>query len=172
MNTAARAGVSLFALFAASACSADRIERGVFQSKKGYEVRLPPGAGWQVASSSRADLELKRTTPPGGMLADATCGERVAKRSPETLVRYLVFGLTQRSDVRTEPVTVRGRSGARTTLRGQLDGTEVAVDAISIKDGPCVYDFLYVASVEGFEAGRADFQAFVESLALPETATR
>ena len=172
MSAVALAGASLLALLAASACSADRIERGVFHSKKGYEVRLPPGAGWQVAPSSRADLELKRTAPPAGMLADATCGERVARRSPETLVRYLVFGLTQRSDVRTEPVTVRGRPGARTTLRGQLDGADVAVDAVSVKDGPCVYDFLYVAPVEGFEAGRADFQAFVESLALPETVTR
>ncbi len=87
-------------------------------------------------------------------------------------MRYLVFGLTQRSEVRTEPVTVRGRSGARSTLRGQLDGAEVAVDAVSLKDGSCVYDFLYVAPLDGFEAGRADFQAFVESLALPAAATR
>lgn len=172
MSPAGRAGASLLALLAASGCTADRIERGVFHSKKGYEVRLPPGPAWQVASSSRADLELKRTAPPGGMLADATCGERVAKRSPETLVRYLVFGLTQRSEVRTEPVTVRGRPGARTTLRGQLDGTDVAVDALSLKDGQCVYDFLYVAPVDSFDAGRADFQAFVESLALPVTVTR
>ena len=172
MSAAARAGVSLLALLAASACSADRIERGVFRSQKGYEVSLP-GAAWQVAPASKADLELKRTAPPGGMLADATCDDRVARRPPELLVRHLVFGLTHRSEVRTEPVTVGGRSGARTTLRGQLDGAEVAVDAISLKDGRCVYDFLYVAPVEGFEAGRADFQAFVESLALPAgTVTR
>jgi hypothetical protein len=171
MSPAARAGASLLALLAASGCTANRIERGVFHSKKGYEVSLP-GSAWQVAPSSKADLELKRAAPPGGMLADATCGERVAKRSPETLVRYLVFGLTQRSEVRTEPVTVRGRPGARTTLRGQLDGTDVAVDAVSLKDGQCVYDFLYVAPVDSFDAGRADFQAFVESLALPVTVTR
>jgi hypothetical protein len=171
MSPAARAGASLLALLAASGCTANRIERGVFHSKKGYEVSLP-GSAWQVAPSSKADLELKRAAPPGGMLADATCGERVARRSPETLVRYLVFGLTQRSEVRTEPVTVRGRPGARTTLRGQLDGTDVAVDAVSLKDGQCVYDFLYVAPVDSFDAGRADFQAFVESLALPVTVTR
>src|SRR4030095_16070237 len=96
MSPAGRAGASLLALLAASGCTANRIERGVFHSKKGYEVSLP-GSAWQVAPSSKADLELKRAAPPGGMLAAATCGERVAERSPETLVRFLVFGLTHRS---------------------------------------------------------------------------
>jgi hypothetical protein len=61
---------------------------------------------------------------------------------------------------------VKGRPGARTTLRGTLDGREVAVDAVSLKGDRCVYDFLYVAPVDQFESGRAEFQAFVESLAV------
>ena len=32
-----------------------------------------------------------------------------------------------------------------------------------LKDARCVYDFLYVAPVDGFEAGRPAFRAFVES---------
>ena len=170
MTPAWRAGASLAALLAAG-CTADRIERGVFRSSKGYEVSVPDAA-WQVTRSSEADLELRRVSPPGGMLADATCGERIARRDAARLVRYLTFGLKQRADVQTEPVTVGGRAGARSTLRGTLDGTEVAVEAISLKDGACVYDFLYVAPVDAFAAGRADFQAFVESLALPAAATR
>jgi hypothetical protein len=165
-----RAGASLVALLAATGCTADRIERGVFHSRKGYEVSLP-GSAWQVARSSRADLELKREAPPGGMLADATCDERLAERSPERLVRHLTFGLKHRSDVHTEPVTVAGRPGARTTFRGTLDGTEVGVDAISLKGDRCVYDFLYVAPADAFDVGRADFQAFVESLALTSAGT-
>lgn len=165
MSPAWRAGASLAALLAAAGCTADRIERGVFHSQKGYEVSLPP-ASWQVSGSSDADLELRRATPPGGMLADATCGERVARRDPERLVRHLTFGLKRRADVRTEPITVNGLTGARSMLRGTLDGAEVGVEAVSLKDDRCVYDFLYVAPVDAFEGGRADFRAFVESLAV------
>lgn len=171
MSPAARAGISLLALLAAGCASSSGIERGVFTSPKGYQVSLP-GTGWQVARDSRADLELRRDNPPGGMLADATCGERVTGRPPERLVRYLTFGLRHREDVRTEPVTVGGRPGARSVLRGTLDGAEVAVDAISLKGEGCVYDFLYVAPVDAFEAGRGDFQALVDSLTLSSVATR
>ena len=170
MSPAARAGMSLLALLAAG-CASSGIQGGVFHSEKGYQVSLP-GAGWQVARDSGADLELRREHPPGGMLADATCGERVSGRAPERLVRYLTFGLRHREDVRTEPVTVGGHTGARSVLRGTLDGAEVAVDAVSVKGEGCVYDLLYVAPVEVFEAGRGDFQAFVESLSFSSRATR
>ena len=39
------------------------------------------------------------------------------------------------------------------------------VEAVVLKDARCVYDFVYVAPVDAFEAGRGDFQAFVESFA-------
>jgi len=167
---AVRAGACLLALLAAG-CASTGVEGGVFYSKKGYQVSLP-AAGWQVTRDSRADLELRRQSPPGGMLADATCDERVSARPAERLVRYLTFGLKHREEVRTEPVTVGGRAGARSVLRGTLDGAEVAVDAVSLKGDGCVYDFLYVAPVDAFEAGRGDFQALVESLARPGSAAR
>ena len=37
------------------------------------------------------------------------------------------------------------------------------VEAVVLKDERCIHDFVYVAPVESFEAGRADFQTFVES---------
>jgi hypothetical protein len=149
----------------AAACSADRIERGVFHSTKGYTVSLP-GREWQVASATAADLELRRAAPVAGMLADATCEGRVPSQPAPLLVRHLTFGVKNRKDVRTEEVVVKGLPGARTTLRGTLDGGEVAVDAVTLKGDGCVYDFLYVAPVDQFEAGRPEFQAFVESLAV------
>jgi hypothetical protein len=155
----------LAVLLAGTACTADRIERGVFHSSKGYAVSLP-GRDWQVASATEADLELRRTAPTAGMLADATCEGRLAGQPAPLLVRHLTFGVKRRTDVRTEDVVVKGLPGARTTLRGTLDGRDVGVDAVTLKGDRCVYDFLYVAPVDQFEAGRPEFQAFVESLAV------
>jgi hypothetical protein len=156
---------ALAVVLAGTACTADRIERGVFHSRKGYAVNLP-GREWEVASGTAADLELRRAAPAGGMLADATCEGRAPGRPTPLLVRQLTFGLKDRTDVRNETVVVKGHPGARTTLRGTLDGQEVAVDAVSLKGDRCVYDFLYVAPVAQFEAGRPEFRAFVESLAV------
>src|SRR4029453_11382711 len=80
---------------AGAACTADRIERGVFHSTKGYAVSLP-GGEWQVASAAEADLELRRAAPAGGMLADATCEGRAPGRPAPRLARPPTHGRTRR----------------------------------------------------------------------------
>jgi hypothetical protein len=40
------------------------------------------------------------------------------------------------------------------------------VEAVSIKDGRCVYDFLYVAPPAAFPAGQPAFRALVQSFAV------
>ncbi len=148
-----------------SACAAaGRIEDGVFYSSKGYHVHLPR-EGWRVEPSREADLELKRDTPPGGMLADATCDGREAGRPPEWLARHLTFGLAHRVTLDSDRSMVSGLRAARTVVRGTVDGTEVMVEAVVLKSERCVYDFLYVAPAHAFEAGRGDFQGLVESFA-------
>jgi len=156
---------------ALTACSADRIERGIFHSGKGYQVTLPPGA-WRVERDGEADLALRREEPPAGMLANATCSGREPARPLRALSRHLLFGLTHRSTVEEAPITVAGRSGVRSVVRGERDGRQVAVDAVVLKDDRCVYDFLYVAPVGEFESGRPAFAAFLESFAPEREATR
>jgi hypothetical protein len=145
-------------------CSASRIESGVFHSAKGYRVTLPRD-GWRVAPRGEADLVLRRDDPPGGMLADATCGGREADRPLPILARHLTFGLVPRDTLERESLQVAGRPAERRVIRGRLDGTEVAVEAVVLKGERCVHDFLYVAPAADFQAGRRDFEAFVRSLA-------
>ncbi|OGK82990.1 MAG: hypothetical protein A2X52_20190 [Candidatus Rokubacteria bacterium GWC2_70_16] len=154
------------ALLLLGGCSADRIERGMFHSRKGYEVKLPAGA-WLVAPGGKADLELRREgAAPGGMLADATCEGRPPRRPLGVLARHLLFGLADRSEAESHETVVQGRPAVRSLVRGRLDGALVAVEAVVVKDERCVYDFLYVAPAAHFEAGRGDFRSFVESFAV------
>jgi hypothetical protein len=152
------------ALVGVVGCQSSRIEGGEFRSDKGYRVTLP-GPAWRPDPGRRgeADLTLTRETPRAGMLADATCETRGTDRPLRVLSRQLVFGLTHRSVQPPEPVTIAGRDGLRSVTRGERDGTEVQVEAVVLKDARCVYDFLYVAPVDVFEAARPDFRAFVES---------
>jgi len=145
-------------------CAGSRIDGGAFSSPKGYQVRLP-GPGWQVEAGASADLELRRGNPPGGMLADATCGGPESSRSLDVLARHLTIGLAHRSTVLSDTWTVDGRPAAHRVVRGSRDGAEVAVEAVVLRGPRCVHDFLYVAPVSAFEDGRRDFKALVESFA-------
>jgi hypothetical protein len=154
--------VLLAAVLALAGCSASRIVDGVFHSDKGYRVTVP-APGWQAQTGRRVDLELRRDGA-AGMLVDATCGP-VAERSLDVLSRHLLFGLRHWRDATREPAQVGGLTAQRRTLRGEMDGREVAVEAIVAQGEGCVYDFLYVAPPELFDEGQPAFRSLVDSFA-------
>jgi hypothetical protein len=158
VKRAAALGLAL----ALSACAAGRIENGVFYSAKGYQVTLPR-EGWRVEPGGRAELELRREAPPGGMLADVTCDGREAGRPLGVLARHLTFGLAHRVTLENDRAVMGGREAGHMVVRGSADGAEVTVEAVVLKGRRCVYDFLYVAPTAAFETGRGDFKAFVGS---------
>ena len=97
----------LAAVSSATGCSASRIENGVFYSSKGYQVSLPR-QGWAVKPGGPAELELQRQDPAGGMLADATCDDKTARRP---LTRPVAP-----PDLRPDGARRRGRRGERRDL--------------------------------------------------------
>lgn len=138
----------------------------MFYSSKGYRLTLPPGP-WQVSTDGRADLELARNGLRAGILAHATCEGKPPGRPLRILARHLTVGLEERKLLEREEVTVRGHSGIRVVVEGQLDGTAVTAEAFVLKGEGCVYDLVYVASPGDFAAGRAEFRELVESFAGP-----
>jgi hypothetical protein len=167
MTPRGRALIALAAaLLAACATATGRIENGMFHSPKGYRVTLPP-TGWRVESGPRADLALQsEARSGGGMLVDATCGGREPARPLDVLTRHLTFGLTRRDVQENGAVTVGGREGAHSVVRGLAEGIDVTVEAVVVRAEPCVHDFLYAAPSEAFDAGRPAFRAVVESFVL------
>src|SRR5690349_23387047 len=100
------------------------------------------------------------------MLVDATCAGRERARSLDVLARHLTFGLTRREVVESGTVTVAGREAARSVVRGQADGREVTVEALGMRAGPGVNDFLYVPPTAASDAGGPPFAALVPGFAL------
>lgn len=154
----------VLALLAGCTTASSRIENDTFYSAKGYSVVLP-GPGWRVTPGGAADLELTRDSPPGGMLADATCEGAPRERPLPVLVRHLTFGLTSRATIESDEHPRGGRPAAHRVVHGEVDGTPMGIEAIVVKGERCVHDFLYVAPLPAFDAGRPAFAAFVASLA-------
>ena len=144
------------------ACAGRRIVDGVYRAPDGYRVTLP-GAAWDVAAESRADLELRNRTAPAGMLANGVCEPAVVRRTEDVLARHLLVGLRDRTMIEANEVQVNGRVASHRLLEGRMSDERVRIESYTLKSDRCVYDLLYVAAPDVFDAWRGDFQRFVAS---------
>jgi hypothetical protein len=166
VNPAARRTAALAAALAVAlgACAGRRVVDGVYRAPSGYRVTVP-GAAWEVTPESRADLELRHRTAPVGMLANAVCDPAVARRGWEVLAQHLLIGMRDREAMEAGEVPVNGRVASHRVLEGRMRQTDerVRIESYTLKSDRCVYDLLYVARPEDFDAWRGDFQRFVQS---------
>jgi hypothetical protein len=154
------------AALALGACAGKRIEHGVFHAPSGYRVALPADGEWTIVPDSRADLELRHRTASAGMLVNGTCDPAIARRTPDVLERHLLMGLRHRVELERGEVPVDGRVAFHRLLEGQMPSEErVRVESYTLRSERCVWDLLFVAAPEAFDATRGDFQRFVASFA-------
>ena len=153
------------AALALGACAGKRIEHGVFHGANGYRVALPPDGDWRIVNDSRADLELRHRTAAAGMLVNADCDPAMARRAPDVLARHLLMGLRDRVELEHGDVPVNGRLASHRLVEGRMRQSEdrVRVESYTLTDDRCVYDLLFVAEPQVFDAERSDFRRFVES---------
>jgi hypothetical protein len=146
------------------ACAGRRIVDGVYHAPSGYRVTLP-GPAWELAPTTRADLELRNRTAPAGMLANAVCDPAVAHRGGDVLVQQLLLGMRDRAMMEANERPVDGRVAWHRLLEGRMRDSDerVRIESYTLKSDRCVYDLLYVAAPEAFDAWRADFHRFVDS---------
>ena len=161
------AGVGCVALGITAGCAGPRIDAGVYHSPKGYRVTLP-GPEWVLARGSDADVELRHRSAAAGMLVNADCEAGAARRSLRVLARLLLLGVVGRTMVEEGDVALDGRRALHRVLQGRLaaDGEPVRIETYLLADDRCVYDLVYVAPRESFEAWRADFRRLVETFAM------
>jgi hypothetical protein len=160
-----RLGVAAAALVLGG-CATAHVERGVFRAPTLFRV-VVPGPEWEVATANGSELELRHRGTRSGMLANAECGAEPARRELALLARRLFVGLRARAMLQNGAATVGGLPAAHAVMEAQVTGEDerMRVEAYVVKDGRCVYDLVYVAPADAFEARRGDFQRFVESFA-------
>ncbi|HEU4368670.1 MAG TPA: hypothetical protein VFV05_10640 [Methylomirabilota bacterium] len=163
---ARRAAVLAAVMLALGACAGRRIVDGVYRASAGYTVTLP-GPAWAVAEESRADLELRHRTAPVGMLVHAVCDPAVTRRGWDVLGRHLLLGVRDRVVMEANEMPVNGRVASHRLLEGRMRQSDrrVRIESYTLKGGRCVYDLLYVAPPDVFDAWRGDFTRFVQSFA-------
>jgi hypothetical protein len=147
---------------ALAGCAGSRLVGGVFQAAENRYAIRPPGNPW-VPLSQEAD-RLAFQTPEGratiALLQDCESPER---GELGWVARHLFFGLRERETQARETIEVAGIRGVRTQLAARLEDAPVEVEAVTLRHGGCLYDFVYVADPDVFAAARPAFEAFVGS---------
>ncbi|MCI0483494.1 MAG: hypothetical protein L0Y78_02805 [candidate division NC10 bacterium] len=147
-------------LLTGCAAASGRVVDGLYvDTAKGFRVALPR-SGWQVASSPGADLALRNAGADASIAVSASCPEQETGPLP-ALARHVLFGLRQVEWLRQEPIQLDGVAGLETVVRGRVEGAPVQVRSVVIRRRGCLYDLLFVAPPETFEARGADFEAFL-----------
>jgi hypothetical protein len=161
------AALAAIAAVALTGCAGRRVEHGIFHAPARYRVAVP-GGDWEVVDDSRADLELRHRTARAGIVVNALCETPAVRRSYDVLTRHLLVGLRDRAVLERGQAPLDGRLAAHRVLEGRVAaGAErVRVESYVMKDERCVYDLLYVAPPEAFDAWRGDFQRVVDSFAV------
>ncbi len=141
-----------------------RVENGVFRVPTLFRVTVP-GPDWDVATASRAELELRHRGTRAGILANVECGEELGRRDLAVLARRLFLGLREREVLENGAASIGGVPAVRAVMDAQVAGQDdrMRMEAYVAKDGRCVYDLVYVAPAATFAERRPDFQRFVES---------
>ena len=154
--------VGALATVAIAGCAGARVDGGVVHSKKGYRVTIP-GEEWAAVSDGDADLTLKHRDGRRGILVNAACDAARARGPLDVLARHLLSGLRERSVVTREEVSVNGRVARHAIVEGRAGDARqpVTVELYVMRDDRCLYDFIYVAPPDTFDAGRADFERLV-----------
>jgi hypothetical protein len=147
-------------------CATARVQQGVFRAPALYRVTLP-GPAWEVASADDTRIALHHRESQAGILASAECGEPSARRDLPLLARQIFIGLRERETLENGLATVGGVEAAHAIVEAGVNarGERMRMEAYVLKDERCVYDLVYVATPETFEAQRPDFKRFVDSFA-------
>jgi hypothetical protein len=152
----------LLASLAVSGCAAGVVRDGTYRDPQNrFLVSLPP-ARWQSISLDGAGLAFRAPSLGAGIGLRADCNGPESGPLP-AVARHLFFGLIDKRIEAREVVSVADTRGVRTRLNARLDDRPVTVDGVTVRRGPCLYDFVVVAPPEHFEEARLDFDAFLKS---------
>ncbi len=152
------AGLTVAALL--GGCAAGRVVDGGYENPAtGFRIPLPP-APWVQVSIPDVEMAFRHPSAGGTIAAFSSC-EGPSRAPLRILARRLLFGIKEREVVEQSPTSLDGAEALRTVVRGDLEGTPVAVESVVARRGACVYDLVLVAPRGVFPALRPAFESVV-----------
>lgn len=117
-------------------------------------------ADWRPLKVSDAKVAFRDDTRGASILVTARCGISSDDVPLQSLTGQLVMGTTEREYISEEVIPFDGREAMHTVMRAKLDGVKMSYDLYVMKKNGCVYDLVYVAPPDQFDAGAKVFESY------------
>ena len=128
---------------------------------------INPQQDADTTSTEVSDVAFQSKNSASIISLNSAC--RTGKTYEDKDLRTLTNVLLGASDVtlRDEKnLDISGAAGLQTTILGRINGEHVMLRTVVFKRQTCVYDLVYVARPQTFQAHEEDFSHFVASLRL------
>jgi hypothetical protein len=120
-----------------------------------YSIGLP-GEGWQRVKLPTANVAWFDDAAGAALLVNSHC-EGVQDAPLQGLAGELLIGMTEREVHEQRVVPFSGREALEMTASGKLDGVLRRRALFVLKKDGCVYDVVYDAPPDAFDAGLPAF---------------
>ncbi|MBC7690461.1 MAG: hypothetical protein H7222_01720 [Methylotenera sp.] len=118
-----------------------------------------------AAETSDVSFQSEKTASIISM--NTACRERRADDSNlKAISNQLLLGIADVTQRDEKQIQIQGVPALETTIRGKLNGEPMALKTLVVHQDICVYDLMYIARPEHFDAQVADFDRFASSLRL------
>jgi hypothetical protein len=120
----------------------------------------PVASNWQRAEVDGTMLAFHDGDTGGAVNVYGRCGQDGDDVPLAALTNHLLIGFTERDFKSQKVVPMDGREALHTIVTAKLDGVPMSLSIYVLKKDGCVYDLVWVASPERFDAGVERFEAF------------
>ncbi len=125
----------------------------------------PRPADWRALESDSALLAFRDDAHAATVAVNGRCGKDGDDVPLQALTHHLFLHFTDRRVLSQDIVSLDGRDALRTEMVAELDGVRKHFSVYVIKKDGCVYDFVYIGEQNAGDAGRAEFERFVQGFA-------
>jgi hypothetical protein len=156
-----RAALLAVALMLAGCASKDAYDGRVYHSGRGSFRTGPIPSSWEREKNVAGAMLAFHDRNGGSVSVYSRCGQDGDDVPLSALTHHLLIGFTEREVNSQTVIPMDGREAMHTVVHAKLDGVPIALSIYVMKKDGCVYDLVWVAPPDRFEAGLADFDAFV-----------
>lgn len=127
----------------------------------------PPGAGWREVRGEKGIQVAWVSDQHGAVITlHAQCAEQ-GDSSLEQYTDHMRIDWTGWKVVSQQAERLLGRDALRTIVDAQLDGVSYRNEFVVVKKSGCLFDMMYSAPPDRFDAGRAAFAQVVGGFVFP-----
>jgi len=152
--------LAICAAAASTACSGPSLD-GVWRVGDATFHPGPVPKEWRRVDAPGSAVAFRDDASDASVLVGARCNVASDDAPLLALTNHLLMGTTERDVASQETVPFDGREAMHTVVRAKLDGVLMAYDVWVTKKDGCVFDFVYLANPQRFDAGREAFERFV-----------